>query len=239
MVQYNHNRTDSLTLLGRYGDPLERQILTRREDLDEVLRPYAEIWSQFVYPRQEDLQSLAAEDRWVRFAGSHYTALISVDLALEKLRRIMQICHQLEGPATAAEDPQLVLELYDVTEGFWRHTDRSARFLLYAIEDAPLDFPVNGGRKLESRWLRSAPGTMRDTLLTFYRRVPEMIRKKIYQSHYPQTWRSFLSDISYTWRALAGKLVAHNQPLASLAAPLPFPIQRAPAPPPSELRWRK
>ncbi|MEW4490898.1 hypothetical protein AB1L42_22645 [Thalassoglobus sp. JC818] len=124
----------NFALLNHAGDPLERVICAYHEELSPVIYAYADVWADFVYPQRKEDGSIV-EEKWMPFAGSHYTALIRLYHALQSKKRIERIAEEIStGPALA----ELLLDAHLASATFWESLGSCIDNLALAFEDADL-----------------------------------------------------------------------------------------------------
>jgi len=126
------NNPDSIKELGASGDPLEREIVKSREDLNLVLQPYAEIWENHIVPRRKSGGSKVNDD-WMNFAGSHYTALIRVYHAYRVFKEYERLVEDNEEDNNSG---RFLLEFHRVWASFWEHLGSAIDNLGTAFDDA-------------------------------------------------------------------------------------------------------
>ncbi|MFO0906844.1 MAG: hypothetical protein U0835_00490 [Isosphaeraceae bacterium] len=124
------NDLDQLTLS---GDPLEKAIIRlAMDDLQAVLSPYSQIWAKYVVPAR--IQAGEFVDPFLlKFAASHYTALVRLFNAREFRRSISDLCAQ-SGPQ---EDGEVLLKLQASTAAFWWSLGATVDNLGKALEQFP------------------------------------------------------------------------------------------------------
>jgi hypothetical protein len=122
-----------LDQLGQSGDPLEQAIVRLAgEELRAVLVPYSQIWTKYVVPNRIS-QGETVEKVWLRFAASHYTALIRVYNARSFHKEIQRICSQCFD----INDGDFLLDQHAATAAFWWSLGSAVDNLGDAIEGIP------------------------------------------------------------------------------------------------------
>jgi len=89
------NEKNAVDLMARWGDTLERRIAQEYAELAPVLNPYASVWAAHIAPRRDRHNPTCLSDPdWVSFCASHYTAIVRVFQAWEKLRTLRSCCER-------------------------------------------------------------------------------------------------------------------------------------------------
>lgn len=171
----------TLKILENWGDTLEREILNHADhhseewnDLLQVLYPYAGIWHDHILPRRDMYDMTRLDDKykeWIRFASSHYTALIRTYQVYRKFRRLKDCCMQAEqGNLTA----NLLIDAHDALSGFWEHLGSVIDNLGRCFDDAPvLSYPRGDGlKKIQANQKALSFAFARRTQMIHYSLVP-------------------------------------------------------------------
>ncbi len=139
----------SINLLGRHGDPLEREIVrTAADALVTVIEPYSTVWATHVFQRRlPDAGYSRVPAEWMDFAGSHYTALIRLYHAFKALSSLKRAC---EVELTADIGARL-LEIHELTASYWWNIGAAIDTLGSAFSDAPCTKLKKGSG---SKWLK-------------------------------------------------------------------------------------
>jgi hypothetical protein len=119
--------------LERYGDPLEKGILTIAfDEFCGLLEPYAGIWSRYIVAHRIGDGS-HVNDRRMNFASSHYSALIRIHNAWGALQRI----RDLTAECISDSDGAALLNLQASTASFWWALGSAVDNLGQAVEAFP------------------------------------------------------------------------------------------------------
>jgi len=225
---------DTIGILAKRGDPLEREIC-KHSPLRVVLQPYAEIWLDHVYCRRES-DGTRVPDEWMNFAGSHYTALLRVYHAYQRLLRIQQLAL---ADVTLEECGKVLLEVHHECASFWEHVGSAIENLSHVLEDCvPPIFESREGLKfLQEKYPDLKYAYDRRTQFIHYRVVPAAVhggtvvfryrRTELAQrhlepketrwdlaydervpigDHFSKEWQRFLNTATNAWHYLRGRL---------------------------------
>lgn len=96
------------------GDPLEKLICEDFDSLHLVLHPYAQVWAAYISPRRKGDGSFL-EEKWQKFGGHHYTALIRLHHALNAKKEILELCKD----EIDEKDYNRLLRVHSLCTTFW------------------------------------------------------------------------------------------------------------------------
>ncbi|WP_422927534.1 hypothetical protein [Singulisphaera sp. PoT] len=115
------------------GDPLEKAVIRLAgEALQSVLVPYSHIWAKYVLHARIGAGEFV-DEFLLKFAASHYTALVRLYNALEFRHSIHNLCAE-SGPQ---EDGETLLKLQASTSAFWWSLGAAVDNLGKALEQFP------------------------------------------------------------------------------------------------------
>lgn len=214
--------------LAAYGDPLERVIVLSHASLHQVVYPYAAIWVDHIEPRRLKDNPSKVVPEWMDFAGSHYTAMIRVFQASQKLDAMKRLLGAL---ADGNDSALALIELHDLTAGFWEHIGACIDNLSACWSDAPVlrvakpkeNIVAPDGSRLDwmydrrSQFIHSriVPKNILEGATFFNVRLfdnkrtdwsSEYRREELVEDTYPDLWMEFLDLISTEWQKLRARL---------------------------------
>ena len=179
---------NTIPVLERSGDPLEREICRHEEDLRIVLQPYSEIWFNHVFVRRIGNGSRVAKE-WMNFAGSHYSAIMRVYHALVSLRRLDQLAIA-QIPET--ETGEFLLKVHQHWASYWEHIGSAIDNLALAFEDCqPPIIKVEARKELTGKYSEIEYAYNRRTQFIHSRIVPAIVRDGIVTFRIRTTERTY------------------------------------------------
>ena len=225
---------NTIPVLARSGDPLEREICRSVDDLRLVLQPYSEIWFNHVFVRRVGDGSRVA-DEWMNFAGSHYSAIMRVYHALTMLRNLNDLAI---AEVPEAETGAYLLKVHRQWASYWEHIGSAIDNLALAFEDSvPPVINKDGREELMRKYegiayaynrrtqfihSRIVPAVIRDGLVQFRIRTAERAhrhlepkesrwdfpydRELVLGDVLPSEWKNFLGAMTDAWNWLRDEL---------------------------------
>jgi hypothetical protein len=139
----------------------------------------------FVVPRRVG-KGEVAEDEWMPFAGSHYTALVRLYHASRCRQRVNELSDELASEGVQAE-AELLLDAHQASATFWENLGSCIDNLALAYEDSPvvefikkrkLDADESEGRTGRKYLLNLYP-----TLSDAYDRRTQFIHSRLIPQH--------------------------------------------------------
>ncbi len=225
---------NTIPVLAKSGDPVEKEICKYVDDLRIVLQPYSEVWFNHVMIRREGDNSRVEKD-WMNFAGSHYSALLRVYHAFKALRKLNDYAVS-EVPSDQVG--AFLLNVHEEWANFWEHIGSAIDNFALACEDSvpPVikddarevlmkdheDIAYAYNRRTQFIHSRIVPATVRDGIVTFRVRIEERRHRHLEPKEsrwdlpydkelalgdiLPKEWEVFLKAMENKWYWLLSRL---------------------------------
>lgn len=225
---------DTIPVLARSGDPIEKEICKHVDALRLVLQPYSEVWFNHVMLRREGDNSRVEKD-WMNFAGSHYSALLRVYHAWKALQKLNEYAaHEVPADRVGA----FLLDVHQEWAAFWEHIGSAIDNLALACQDSvpPVikddarevlmkgDDQINYAYNRRTQFIHSriVPATIHEGIVTFRIRIAEQRHRHLEPKEsrwdlpydqelvlgdvLPKEWDIFLRAMEKNWYWLLSRL---------------------------------